>query len=123
MKKWFDMILSGEKKEEYREFKEYWIKRFGYKYEGSNNPDDNGYWCEEMENLPDAIRFTNGYSRNAPSFLIECKGWKLGKSKHPEWGGDTQKDQFIFKLGDLLNSEQKPKRSVARNDDSSNTDD
>ena len=27
-KKWFDMILSGEKKEEYREIKSYWEKRF-----------------------------------------------------------------------------------------------
>ena len=27
-KKWFDMILSGVKKEEYREIKSYWIKRF-----------------------------------------------------------------------------------------------
>lgn len=33
-KKWFDMILSGEKKEEYREIKPYWTirlaKSFGY---------------------------------------------------------------------------------------------
>ena len=27
-KKWFDMIKSGEKKEEYREIKPYWTKRF-----------------------------------------------------------------------------------------------
>ncbi len=27
-KKWFDMILSGEKKEEYREIKPYYITRF-----------------------------------------------------------------------------------------------
>ena len=27
-KKWFDMILSGEKKEEYREIKPYWFIRF-----------------------------------------------------------------------------------------------
>lgn len=27
-KKWFDMILSGEKKEEYREIKEYYETRF-----------------------------------------------------------------------------------------------
>lgn len=26
-KKWFDMILSGEKTEEYLEIKPYWIKR------------------------------------------------------------------------------------------------
>ena len=36
-KKWFDLILSGEKKEEYREIKDYWCKRFcskeWYKYE------------------------------------------------------------------------------------------
>lgn len=25
-KKWFDMIVSGEKKEEYREHKLYWVK-------------------------------------------------------------------------------------------------
>ena len=27
-KKWFDMIASGEKKEEYREIKTYWTSRF-----------------------------------------------------------------------------------------------
>ena len=27
-KKWFDMIKSGEKKEEYREIKQYWFTRF-----------------------------------------------------------------------------------------------
>ena len=27
-KKWFDMILSGEKKEEYREIKSYWCAQF-----------------------------------------------------------------------------------------------
>ena len=27
-KKWYDMILSGEKKEEYREQKPYYTKRF-----------------------------------------------------------------------------------------------
>lgn len=26
-KKWFDMILSGEKKEEYRDTKEFWLRR------------------------------------------------------------------------------------------------
>ena len=28
-KKWFDMIRSGEKKEEYREIKSYWTSRAG----------------------------------------------------------------------------------------------
>ena len=32
-RKWFDMIKSGEKKEEYREIKPYWTKRFENYYE------------------------------------------------------------------------------------------
>lgn len=28
-RKWFDMIVFGEKKEEYREIKFYWIRYFG----------------------------------------------------------------------------------------------
>jgi len=51
-KKWFDMILSGEKKEEYREIKNYWAARLlGKQY--------------------DTILFRNGYSKNAPKFLIK----------------------------------------------------
>lgn len=93
------MILSGEKKEEYREFKEYWIKRFGYNYESDY---ETGYWNEEMFNLPDVIVFTNGYGKHMPSFTIEVIDWKLDKSEHPEWGGDTSNYQFIFKLGEIL---------------------
>lgn len=29
-KEWFDMIVAGEKKEEYREIKMYWLKRLFY---------------------------------------------------------------------------------------------
>ena len=35
-KKWFDMILSGEKKEEYREIKPYYEKRFSNYFMGEN---------------------------------------------------------------------------------------
>jgi len=107
-KKWFDMILSGEKKEEYREFKDYWINRLGYFYESSSNPDDNGYWNEEMRNLPDVICFTNGYGANRPSFNIKVEDWSLKKSSHPEWGGDTVKEQFIFHLGEILSTKNIP---------------
>lgn len=100
-KKWFDMILSGEKKEEYREFKEYWIKRFGYFYESDY---ETGYWNAEMKNLPDVICFTNGYGNNKPSFEIEVEDWNLKVSEHPEWGGDTVKQQFIFYLGKIIST-------------------
>ena len=101
-KQWFDMILSGEKKEGYREFKPYWIKRFGYTSYSSQDPADNGYYDEVMNELPDIIKFTNGYSKNSPSFYIEVEDWVVGKSRHPEWGGDTTQSQFIFKLGKII---------------------
>ena len=96
-KKWFDMILSGEKKEEYREIKEYWCNRFcskeWYKYE-----------VEILHNaidlFPDEIVFKHGYSKNAPTIRIECKGITIGKGVS-EWGG-TVEDVFIIKLGKIL---------------------
>lgn len=82
-KKWFDMILSGIKKEEYREIKPYWNTRL-----------DNAWNA-------DAICFKNGYSKNAPQFTIElikiCKGY--GKV---EWGAPMGKLVYILKLGKLI---------------------
>lgn len=46
-KKWFDLIKSGVKREEYREMKPYWHTRL-------------------LNKNYDAIRFRNGYSKDAP---------------------------------------------------------
>lgn len=37
-KEWFDKIMSGEKKEEYREIKPYWVARFYYDRYGKLSP-------------------------------------------------------------------------------------
>ena len=82
-KKWFDMILSCEKKEEYRELKPYWDSRLLFrKY--------------------DIIRFRNGYSKNAPTFDIEFKGVKLDNAK-PEWSDNAKGMFYVIKLGKILN--------------------
>ena len=81
-KKWFDMIKSGVKKEEYREMKPYWCKRLRNK----------GY---------DAIKFTNGYNRDSPSFLIEIKERLTGLGII-EWGAPPEERVFILKLGKIL---------------------
>lgn len=79
--KWYDMIESGEKTEEYREIKEYWYKRLtnkNYKY----------------------VRFSYGYTRRTMTF--ECKDiicWETGK---PEWGAEPGKEYFVIKLGKRL---------------------
>ncbi len=82
-KKWFDMIKSGEKKEEYREIKPYYDSRFKYYLGG---------W--EIGLLD--IKFRNGYSKNNPS--IKCKvDISKGYGK-PEWGAEPGKLYYVLKI-------------------------
>ena len=87
-KKWFDMINSGVKKEEYREIKPYWKKRLF---------DENG----NFKNY-DYIIFKNGYSKNAHSIKVNFMGVTIGNAL-PEWSDNWQGEVFIIKLGNILN--------------------
>lgn len=82
-RQWFDMILSGEKKEEYREPTKWILSRLqGKTY--------------------DTVRFRNGYASDAPVFECQFKGWRLGKGK-AKWGGDQEGDPYvIIKLGSIV---------------------
>jgi hypothetical protein len=77
-KKWYDMISSGEKKEEYREIKPYWIKRLSQ---------DKKY---------DVVCFHLGYTNTTLSFLIESIEKGVG---NPKWGAEPGKEYFVIKLG------------------------
>jgi hypothetical protein len=79
-KKWFDMILSGEKTEEYREIKPYYESRLRFN--------------------KTHIRFRNGYRKDAPSCLVKLETIIKGKGK-PEWGAPDY-PVFIFKLGEIM---------------------
>ena len=81
-KKWFDMILSGIKKEEYREIKPYWDSRLS----GKNF---------------DRIEFMNGYGKKAPRFEIELKNIAKGFGKSG-WGADSKQEVYVLKLGKIL---------------------
>lgn len=102
-KKWFDMILSGEKKEEYREFKHYWVSRLSVKYPGAVGGDfmskhkDIAYRWKEF----DIIMFTNGYSKHAPKIYVECKGISDGICK-PEWSDNAQGTHIVIMLGKVM---------------------
>lgn len=107
-KKWFDMILSGEKKEEYREIKPYWERRFCPSYVNWSTgryPKSSIYtrtfYIECLCRKVDIIRFTNGYSKNSPTFDIECKGITTGTGIS-EWGAKKDNVYFIIKLGDII---------------------
>jgi len=81
-KKWFDMIVSGEKKEEYREIKPYWSKRL-----------TNGKY--------DRILFKNGYSRGCPSVMVALRdiSQSLGIV---EWGAPEGEMVYILRLGQII---------------------
>ncbi len=98
-KKWFDMILSGEKKEEYREFKDYWLSRLTEDNSYCQMGFDSGYVINAKEF--DVVCFKNGYQKNAPSFVIECKGIEVDKGK-PEWGAKKDEYCFVIKLGKII---------------------
>lgn len=78
-KKWFDMIKSGEKKEEYREIKKYYFNRLP-KYFGGYY--DDGIWLMNA-NSEKEIVFRNGYSKKSPSIRCLCS-LRVGRGKE-EW--------------------------------------
>lgn len=95
-KKWFDMILSGEKKEEYREIKPYYTSRFinlfGLSHISAlSGPLILGYKPPERE-----IRFRNGYSKKCPSLTARCTlGIGYGEE---EWGAEPNKEYYVLKI-------------------------
>lgn len=92
-KKWFDMILSGEKKEEYREIKPYYETRFRNAWKGSLIGG----------NAHRQIMFRNGYSKNSPSFTAKCT-LSVGQGKE-EWGAEPGKEYFILTVQEICREE------------------
>ena len=110
-RKWFDMIIIGEKKEEYREIKKHWINRFVIKeYRKYSTQIDKKDLTTEYRNEPlfnsicndfRLIEFKNGYGDKVPTALFYCKGIEIGKAK-PEWSDNWQGDVFVIKLGNMI---------------------
>lgn len=101
-KKWFQMILVGEKREEYREIKPYWTKRIlkelGYPEE---------HWKDIKECLIQMstgryfqIHFKNGYGNTVPEIIAECH-LSIGKGKE-EWGAEKDKEYFVFHIKKVI---------------------
>lgn len=88
--KWFRMILSGKKKEEYRERKEYWIKRILAKH--AKTPFTH-------------VEFTNGYGKHRPKVLVELDGVCEGKGRS-EWGAYPGESYIILKLGRIITAKE-----------------
>lgn len=107
-KKWFDLVKSGEKEEEYREIKPHWIKRFSsqnftlkdYRSGAAEelilkNPN---YWAEKKMKLFDFVEFTNGYSNSSPKITLEFKRIEI-RTGISEWGAIRGTKYFVILLG------------------------
>lgn len=94
--KWFNMIASGEKREEYREPSKYWLKRFHR-------------WNQRVnENVGPVVEFRLGYGKNAPRLAFWCYGCDTTsgmlcyayteQQTHPEWG-EPETPHLLIRLG------------------------
>lgn len=95
-KKWFDMIKSGEKKEEYREIKPYWTKRLL-----TTDMDIDLERLKEQlrkENcyLNKTVIFRNGYKKDSPK--IRCLVSINIKQGKLEWGAEPNKEYYVLKI-------------------------
>ena len=105
--KWYEMIESSVKTEEYREIKPYWIRRFFRHPDGNKiNKSDAEYYARNIDILVYAVyegiirfdythvKFSYGYTRRTMTFEIDS--FRIGKGK-PEWGAPNE-SVFITKL-------------------------
>lgn len=110
--KWFDLIASGEKTEEYREIKPYWISRlcnnlFSAKPVSAEDFlrwfDNKGSYVSlnHVGNDFEVVTFRNGYSAGAPKVTMVYRGLILTEGKR-EWGAEPGKKYFVIKLGEKI---------------------
>lgn len=112
--KWYDMIASGEKPEEYRDITHHWMQRLflqgDYFYlwkpfheyamdaEMIDRLKNQIYGTSEMRFRDyDAVCFHRGYTKTTMTFAIKYITIGMG---NPLWGAPTDKEIFIIKLGE-----------------------
>ena len=86
-KEWFDMIVDGEKTEEYLEIKPYWASRLVNQQAESGEVlfDEFGGYCRvigKLEYKPYThVLFINGYRKDSPRIQKEIESIAIGKPK------------------------------------------
>lgn len=95
-RRWFDMIASGEKKEEYREATKWTNSRVG------------------PGRTYDAVQFRNGYRPDSPTILVQYLGFHYGSGR-PEWGADPQTNYVVIELGKILSGNAQALAQPGRN--------
>ena len=113
-RKWWDMIESGEKKEEYRDANHYWARRLldrQYRW----NPEEFVYPNEFIDFLCfglthndlafrsyENVCFHLGYTNNTMTFKITSMNVMYGEVCRQDWGAEPNKYYFVIKLGERV---------------------
>lgn len=92
-KKWFDLIKSDIKKEEYREIKPYYTRRFENIGLLDNNGNPTGKYA--------IIHLRNGYAATSPTITIKCT-LRIG-SGNPDWGASPGQNYYVLMIKEWLN--------------------
>lgn len=129
-RQWFDMIASGEKKEEYREVSGFILPRLielpnGFRHDQATiiyKRVTQAFWYSVgykgkrslglawlLENGGrwreyDAVTFQHGYKKDSDRVTVEFKGVEYRTGRH-EWGAEPGKQYFIIKLGKPISHE------------------
>lgn len=86
-RKWFDKIVTGNKKEDYRGTGEYYQNRLFDIF---------------PENKYSEVVFVNGYRRDAPTARLELLGVEIRNRRiHPDLG-EPDGPHFVIRLGNVL---------------------
>lgn len=101
--KWYDLIESGVKIEEYRTMNGYWLKRLvscGIVY-GAKDLLPLDQWLVSQFEHYDRVQFYRGYSMNRKTMILGCKGIDIGEAV-PEWSDNWEGLVFRIKLGKII---------------------
>lgn len=115
-RKWWDMIASGEKKEEYRDANHYWaIRLLNRQYRlylhniaryYPNDFIDSLYFVLTQNNLAfrsyENVCFQLGYTNKTMTFKITSMNVMYGEVCRQDWGVEPNKYYFVIKFGERV---------------------
>lgn len=108
--KWYDMIASHIKLEEYRNINPYWTRRITQSCLTCNRKKIVKHCLEECDALHDKIlfnkfdcvKFHRGYTSTTITFRIKEIVIATG---NPEWGAENGKEYYVIRLDEELKEE------------------
>ena len=99
-KKWFDMVLSGEKPDEYREIKPYYSVRFAKQLGFIGAIEIMDEVLRAKQSISFQVMFRNGYSSESPSFIAEVT-LSIGTGKE-EWGAEKEREYYKLHIEKII---------------------